>query len=72
MSHPVRMTPEEAESRLWQIAHALDELSDQQSQIHQGEEGLASTLMLLYHSVEDCVVALHSVVHTPVPSSSRH
>ncbi|WP_419787312.1 hypothetical protein [Pseudodesulfovibrio sp.] len=59
MSHPVRMTPEEAESRLWQIAHTLDELSLQQSSIHEGEGGLGATLMLLYHQLEDCAVALY-------------
>ena len=72
MSHPVRMTPEEAESRLWQIAHTLDELSIQQSQIHEGEEGLACTLMLLFHALEDCAVALRPLVHHSLPDSSRH
>jgi hypothetical protein len=65
------MTPAEAESRLWQIAHALDELSEQQSMIHEGEGGLATVLMLLYRQLEDCAVSLRPLVQTMVPGSSR-
>ncbi|SOB60531.1 conserved protein of unknown function [Pseudodesulfovibrio profundus] len=69
MTHPVRMTPEAAAARLWEIAHTLDELSLQQSRLHEGEEGLASTLMLLYRNLEDCASALYPL-HPSVPDSS--
>lgn len=67
MLHPVTMTPEEAVARLWDIAHTLDELSDLESQAHEGDGGMASSLRLLYKLAEDCAVTLHPLVHAPKP-----
>lgn len=73
MSHPVRMTPQEAVSRLWSIAHTLDELSVQQSMVYEGDDGgLASILRLLYQHTEDCAMALHPAIHLPASDRSAH